>query len=180
MVHSVRLTSMLLCAAIVIIWIRSYRVADNFQYFERWRERAVGISTQCGQLHIGSFDTTIYSNFRHWPDDVGIRYTTQQPRSLLENNWVSETAWSRLGFWMGDSKHGPHIWVFSIPLWLPFIVTLPGAIGGARVGSRFATVRRRMRSGCCQRCGYDLRATPDHCPECGTPAQPDVSHASRP
>src|SRR5207302_33845 len=49
----------------------------------------------------------------------------------------------------------------SFPLWLPPLFT-------AALSYFLGRVRQRFPSGHCRSCGYDLRATPDRCPECGT------------
>jgi hypothetical protein len=58
-------------------------------------------------------------------------------------------------------KFGERTRLLFVPYWIPiaavavvFVLTL--------------AVRRRPPAGHCQRCGYDLRASPDRCPECGT------------
>jgi hypothetical protein len=57
--------------------------------------------------------------------------------------------------WWEFIVHLPHTQLIFWP-WLAFVVT---------------TIRRRRipTVGFCVKCGYDLRATPDRCPECGTP-----------
>jgi hypothetical protein len=60
---------------------------------------------------------------------------------------------------------------FSLPCWLLAVVA--GAWPLASVGlliRRRSRARRIARAGCCRACGYDLRATPGRCPECGRAA----------
>jgi hypothetical protein len=66
------------------------------------------------------------------------------------------------------------------PLWL---VMLPLALAlgfSARRIARVARARRRRRAGLCPSCGYDVRATPQRCPECGFADEADVAPASAP
>jgi hypothetical protein len=54
--------------------------------------------------------------------------------------------------------------IASIPnLWL----LTPWLIGPARYALSAISARRLRRRGLCPYCGYDLRASPDRCPECG-------------
>jgi hypothetical protein len=58
-----------------------------------------------------------------------------------------------------------HFLMISVPHW--FVILLFGWVPVWAM-IRFYKSRRKKGQGLCQVCGYDLRATPDRCPECGT------------
>ena len=63
---------------------------------------------------------------------------------------------------------GPEV-IIWIPCWWVLLVTLP--LPALLLVQRIRT-RRRRRDGLCPTCGYDLRAPPDRCPECGAVSAP--------
>jgi hypothetical protein len=75
------------------------------------------------------------------------------------------------GSLIADSLVGPRLWV---PYWVLFAVT--AFLPGYRLFS-YARRSRRSRRNLCPGCGYDLRATPERCPECG--ANPATAGASK-
>jgi hypothetical protein len=89
--------------------------------------------------------------------------------------------------WLGSSRHVvPHfgftqgrvivgymmlrldVRVISFPLW--WVLSAVAFFPMFRLA--VALRRHKRLSGLCSSCGYDLRATPDRCPECGTIPKP--------
>jgi hypothetical protein len=73
---------------------------------------------------------------------------------------IEPRRWTR--FWiaqLNSGKVGAPAWAFLVPLAIGAV--LPSAPG-------FLRRRFRRRHGLCLVCGYDLRASPERCPECGT------------
>ena len=81
--------------------------------------------------------------------------------------------WDVKGFRAGPTARGRswpvRVQVLSLSYgWLALAAMAYPGIRLGRWAGRLATARRRRRRNQCPSCGYDLRATPGRCPECGT------------
>jgi len=86
----------------------------------------------------------------------------------MAKDWA--TGFSFLGFGYAYEVSARNLNVVIVRwIWLPhwFCVLMFAMLPAVRLRSVLRT-RRRNRMGVCRNCGYDLRATPDRCPECGT------------
>ena len=85
-------------------------------------------------------------------------------RSVRNLDWVSLTSLETAPQVTSIAFYAPYVAV------VPLLAALPMAVL-IRMLARIAKLRIRTRRGLCPRCGYDLRASPDRCPECGTPTE---------
>jgi hypothetical protein len=85
--------------------------------------------------------------------------------------WDTATTELPLGFEYSSAVSSP--WTesagtfsaISVPYWCPTMLVATGPVASL---IRWRRKRSRRARGLCVRCGYDLRFTPDQCPECGT------------
>jgi hypothetical protein len=169
--------SLLLCLGFAGVWVRSYFMEDLVgpghakEYSNRMDYRWL-LATSRGRIgltrqHYPTFD---------WagPGDQLI-HKTQRPRNL-DDSFGGTEGFRLLGFaWRSwFMMHGPQIysgWQLAVPFWALCAVTAAAPAMWARGWLR----RKRLGPGLCPTCGYDLRATPERCPECGRPVQQVVA-----
>jgi hypothetical protein len=96
------------------------------------------------------------------------RFRTDSGYFSPDGNWWrlrrnSTFAWNMAGTPYTDN------YSVSVDVLVPIWAILPASTT-AMLLVQMARARRtqRLNSGLCLRCGYDLRATPDRCPECGS------------
>ena len=81
-------------------------------------------------------------------------------------NYEFEDRWEASGFLFQFQDFNPGIamWMITVPLW-----AISLAAGLIPLRQLYLRLRRKRLGGFfCMNCGYDLRATPQRCPECGT------------
>ena len=174
LLNAATLLSLLLCVSICALWVRGYYVEDSISWQRRDAWRVFRSSS-------GHF--IIDLNVSDWSGgQTGWRYAREAPNpNALADAKVSGYVlnvspgdswkrWEHCGFawWRWESRWGNSIAMLAVPVWSTVAATalLPAAWALVRSsGSRMQ--RRARRLGRCPACGYDLRATPDRCPECG-------------
>jgi hypothetical protein len=165
--NALTVLSLVLCVATVGLWVRSYFVNDSFGWSSLEDSRSVG-------SRVGLIE------FKHsrivGPDPIG-GFHSHYEKGFVWNRWLinPENDWmfyvGRQGWeWHGFAAYtrsirGIFTAGFSTPHWS--IGLLTAALPLMRhIAMRKR--RKRWQHGRCVTCGYDLRATPARCPECGT------------
>jgi hypothetical protein len=157
--------SLLMCAMAIGLWVRTY-----------WREDIVhlrdcrhSVFTGPGRIWLESWPRRYFDGFRYLSAPVDYAYNQQFGPFLGFTTLHSEcfgTSYTAIGSVYLPPKPDNYppfrTSYYALPCWLVVVVT--GALPIVWLKSR-PTPHPGLQ---CSKCGYDLRATPTRCPECGS------------
>jgi hypothetical protein len=140
-------------AALLVLWHRSFRTFDE------------GIVPgPGGELRVASNDGAVVMGvFRDHDAELKTRSFWRRPRQTEYARLLNRTS-DPVSFAIAP---GPYEIGVVVPHWA---LAIPPAVASAwwLLGDRRRHVLRHRRAhGLCGQCGYDLRQSPERCPECG-------------
>jgi hypothetical protein len=190
--------SLVMCVATVVFWYRSRRTNDTVVYSISALEPTI-IEPLChsesARITIGvqwydpnQFDAVFFRPMVDGEPSAPWAYTrSSNPEAagkFVRPRPAEFTGVEFLGAEVAFRKWNPrskrHDTAVILPWWM--LAVLTGGLPGCWAVQRF---RQRLRcdrataSPPCPTCGYDLRATPDRCPECGTTTAPPITARAR-
>jgi hypothetical protein len=174
------------CAAVVALWPWTYNhpllVGELSWKIEGNRavEQCVGLFSRRGELGFISYDHRVALSHQTSGNDRGTPFHQRgliRPRMLYNGPpRDGDDPLIEMGFGFGEYSYNDRALAlqdqrryFFVPNWflMLLLAAFPLIYGPFLVKRHWELARARMR-GHCDHCGYDLRATPDRCPECGT------------
>jgi hypothetical protein len=180
-------TTLVLAVAVAVFAVRSFWVQDlaqvAYQWYpthDSWCARWLAVRSFRGTLGFGvvrndMLDLPHMSSEPGWED----RFRSRNPQGFRGSYSTVPSAQNFMQVSIlrpayehtdnpGTNWHDEY-WTLTIPS--PYIV-LCLLIPPALYGVRMRRIRKRAQLGLCAHCGYDLRASAERCPECGTRRAP--------
>jgi hypothetical protein len=172
--------SLVLCVATVALAVASayygfslYRVSTRTTSPQAFIFGVTVLDADYGRIRLYHTTVNLHEIRHDWTD--GVRWELKRSDPVP---WGAGSGW-RAFLLRGESDQGAGTSALDVvvPLWC--LVVIFAVLPAVRIAQwrKARTMRKRREMECCPTCGYDLRATPDRCPECGTAVTPRVGAA---
>jgi hypothetical protein len=162
LISAATVLSLVLCVGALAAWVRSYQARDDIL----WTPEKSRVHLKIGTYRGGFF--VVAATFVGTVDLSGpssVIWKQSTPSNVVLT--THPTFFNQFGFGMGyshDNKY-PTRYLAS-RYW--FVVMMTAILPAARLAGWRRRRRLRMHPNLCRHCGYDCRATPERCPECGS------------